>query len=158
MRRYLFSIIVSIALLPMLAGCNIRFSTTPDESLPPIEPGTEVQQREAFEAARSIVKALDRGEFGAVWEASSRQLKDTAGKTVFTTLMSTTRKSLGKPAPRGAPRGGFTSKVDAQGPEGEYAVLWVDTDFGGKTVTEKVVMVKESGQWKLAGYFMNTKL
>lgn len=158
MKRPCSAIFLLLALLPFFAGCNIRFSTTPDEALPPIEPGTKDQQREAFEAARSIVKAMDRGEFGAVWEASSRQLKDTAGKTVFTTLMSSTRKKLGTPSPRGAPRGGFTSRIDPGGPVGEYAVLWVDTDFSGKTVTEKVVMVKESGQWRLAGYFMNTRL
>lgn len=156
MNRRCRSLVLLLALSPFVGGCNVQFSTTPPEPLPPLQPGNQAQQQEAFLAAKSIVHGLDRGEFDAVWDASSAQMKSMINKTMFTGVMSATRKNLGKPEPRGAPRIGFASRVDADGPEGAYAVLWIETNFGGKAIAEKVVLVKESGRWKLAGYFMET--
>lgn len=137
-----------------LAGCDFSVSTTTVEALPPATPGTEAQQTEVFEAAKYIVKALDRGEFDQVWENSSETLKDLTYKAVFTKGLSATRGAFDQPSPRGAPRIGFSKKIDPNFPEGDYAVVEVDTDFGGNIVTEKVVLARESGQWKLVGYFM----
>lgn len=138
-----------------MSGCNASISTTPPEKVPS-SPGTLAEQTEAFEAAKSIVKSLDRKEFDQVWERSSKIMKGTTYKVVFIKLMSTTRSNLGKPAPRGAPRIGFSKTIDPGLPEGDYSIVEVDTNFSGKIVTEKVVLARESGQWKLAGYFMKT--
>ena len=139
-----------------LSGCNVSISTTPPEKLPSPTFGTTAQQAEAFEAAKAIVKALDRGAFDQVWEQSSETLKDSTFEAVFTKLMSATRGKLGQPAPRGAPRIGFSKKIDADLPDGDYSIVEVDTNFSGKVVTEKLVLTRESGRWKLAGYFMRT--
>lgn len=147
---------VLLVLLLALTGCNVSISTTPPEKLPPVTSGTVAQQTEVFTAARSIVKAMDRREFDQVWENSSQILKDSTFKAVFTRLLSATRGELGQPAPRGAPRIGFSRKIDAGLPEGDYSVVEVDTKFSRKTVTEKVILARESGQWRLAGYFMQT--
>lgn len=143
-------------LAAMLLGCNVSISTTPPEKLPPPTSGTAAQQAEAFEAAKAIVKALDRGAFDQVWEQSSQMFKGSTLKVVFTKLMPATRGNLGQPAPRGAPRIAFSKKVDANVPEGDYSIVEVDTNFSGKTVIERLVLTRESGQWKLAGYFMRT--
>lgn len=143
-------------LVVALSACNVSVSTTPAEKLPSATPGTPTQQAEAFEAAKAVVKALDRGAFDRVWEQSSMTLKDSTFEVVFTKLMSATRGKLGQPAPRGAARIGFLKKIDANLPEGDYSIVEVDTNFGGNIVTEKVVLIRESGQWKLAGYFMRT--
>ena len=158
MRRNSFLMIVSIALLSMLAGCNIRFSTTPQETLPPPEPGTEAQRLEINEAAELVVAALDRREFDAVWEASGRQFKDSTGKTAFTTSLSIIRKQFEKPDSRQVAQIGFADQVDPGGQKGEYGIVWFDTTFGDKAASEKVVMQKESGQWKLAGYLFTAKV
>jgi hypothetical protein len=152
MRSHGFLLGVALA----LAGCNVDVSTTPPPQLPPATPGTAAQRDEAFQAAKAIVKALDRGEFEQVWESSSGILKRSTHRLAFTSLMSGTRGILGQPAPRGAPRIGFARQIDPGLPEGDYAVIEVDTDFAGTTVAEKIVLARESGQWKLAGYFMNT--
>lgn len=142
----------------MLAGCNIRFSTTPEVQLPPPEPGTEAQRLEINEVAESIVAALDRGEFDAVWEASGRQLKGSAGKRTFSGTLSVIRKQFQTPDSRQVAQIGFANQVDPGGPKGEYGIVWFDTTFGDTSVSEKVVMEKESGQWKLAGYFFVAKV
>jgi len=139
-----------------LTGCNVSISTTPPEELPPLTQGTIAQKTDAFEAAKTIVKALDRGQFDQVWDESGETLKGSTYKIAFAKFMSTTRGKLGQPAPRGAPRIGFSKKIDPNLPEGDYSVVEVDTNFSGRIVTEKVVLVRESGHWKLAGYFMRT--
>lgn len=145
-----------LVLLMPLAGCNVSISTTPPEPLPLAAAGTSAQQTEAFEAARTIVKALDHGQFEQVWVDSSETLKRSTYLIVFTKAMSATRGKLGQPAPRGTPRIGFAKKIDPNLPEGDYSVVEVDTDFGGEIVTEKLVLTRESGEWKLVGYFMRT--
>jgi hypothetical protein len=148
--------ILAAALAITLSACNVSISTTPPEKLPPATAGTAERQAEVFEVAKAIVHRLDRGRFDEVWDASSRMLKDATFKPAFAALMSATRGKLGKPDPRGAPRIGFAKKVDVDGPEGDYAIVEVDTTFSGKVVTEKVVLAREGEQWKLAGYFMRT--
>ncbi len=150
-------LLLALLVLWVLCGCNVSVSTTP-EKLTVAQPGTARQQAEAFEAAKSVVHAMDRGAFDEVWEGASQTLKNMTFKVVFTKTLSATRGKLGQPAPRGAPRIGFASRIDPGMPEGEFSVVEVDTNFNGSVVTEKVVMAREQGQWKLVGYFMNTQI
>jgi hypothetical protein len=143
-------------LLIALAGCTVSVSTEPPAAPPPLVAGTPAQQQDAFAAAKEIVHTLDRGDFAGAWDQSSSTFKGMAAKPVFVTMMGATRGKLGKPSPRGAPKIGFGEQVDANGPKGEFAVVEVETHFGKKAIVEKVVLVRESGQWKLVGYFMRS--
>lgn len=117
--------------------------------------GTEAQNLEAFEAVKGIVHTIDEGQYEQAWENSSQLLKDMVPKFALTNMLSVTRKNLGAPSSRSAPAIGFLEKIDDSHPKGAYSVVEVDTTFGTKVVHEKIVMVKESGTWKLAGYFIN---
>jgi hypothetical protein len=147
---------LAFALLVLLAGCTVSVSTEPPPAVPPLTEGTPEQQKEVLKVAKAIVHTLDRGEFDAAWEQSSNQFKTMAAKPVFVTMMTSTRGRLGKPAPRSTSRLGFGEQVDFNGPRGEYAIVEVDTTFGKRLIVEKVVLVREAGQWKLVGYFMRT--
>lgn len=140
-----------------LASCKVSVNSDNASALPPVTAGTSQQQAEAIRAAKQIILAMDRGEYAKIWADSSDALKQSAGEFVFVNLMKATRGALGKPKPRKQVRMGFTTKVDQDGPTGDYAVVEVDTDFGGSIVTEKVVMQRSAGSWKLAGYFMSSK-
>jgi hypothetical protein len=146
----------SIAFCFLLASCNVSVSTEAPKPLPPATAGTQAQSEEAFEVARAIAKKLDAGQFDQIWDDSSQLMKSTTPKFAFTSLMVVTRKRLGAPAPRGAPRIGFTNRIDPNAPKGEYSVIQVNTTFGDKIVTEKFILAREAKIWKLAGYFMNT--
>jgi hypothetical protein len=145
-----------LLLLP-LAACRVSFNAAPPP-LPPLVPGTPAEQKPAVEAAVAIVEAFDRGEFDAAWNGGSAMLKQSVGRTAFIAVMANSRARLGRAGPRPAPRIGFASQVDPGGPVGEYAVFAVDSNFSGTVVTEKVVMVREAGRWKLGGYWMSSKL
>ncbi len=142
----------------LTSGCNFSVSTGADENQHVASPGTEAQNREAFEAAKGIVHMIDDGRYEQVWEDSSQLLKNESPKYAFTKVLSLMRKNLDPPSPRRAPAIGFLDKIDDNIPTGEFSVVEVDTTFGKKVIHEKIVMVKESGAWKLAGYFMNMRL
>jgi hypothetical protein len=153
MNRFVLPILAAL----LLGACTVSFNSNNENPLPPPVAGTEAQQAEAFAAAKDIIHAIDRGEYSSVWGNSGELLKNSANEFVFTKMLEVTRGNLGKPEPRGRPRIGFTSKVDQNAPVGEYCVLEVDTDFDGTIVTEKLVLERVSGKWKLAGYFMSSK-
>ena len=58
-----------------MSGCNVSISTTPPEKIPTTS-GTSAQQVEAFEAAKGIVKSLDKKEFDRKSETVFRIVKD----------------------------------------------------------------------------------
>lgn len=150
MKRLSLLLLLSLS----LCGCNVSVSTTPGKVV--AQPGTAEQQAEVVRVAQSIIDEMDRGKFESVWDRSSPILKDATFKAFFTGTLAATRGNLGKSKTRGATRVGFSRKFDPNAPEGEYSVVEVDSDIAGTVVTEKFVLVRESRQWKLAGYFINS--
>lgn len=53
---------------------------------------------------------------------------------------------------------GFTTQVDANAPVGEYVMVQFVSRSGKLTATEKVVMQREQGKWKLVGYFITKRV
>lgn len=137
-----------------LSGCNFRISTEAPEPLPPAKAGTAEQTMAVFMAGKDIVHRIDDGKYDQVWEESSDIMKRTAPKFAMKTMLSSLRKPLGKPSPRGRPAIGFTDNIDWNLPKGEYAVMEFDTTFSRKVVHEKLVLAREQGTWKLAGYLI----
>lgn len=144
----------SFVLLSCLAGCNFRISTEAPKPLPPATAGTAEQTMAVFTAGKDIVHRIDDGKYDLVWEESSDLMKRTAPKFAMKTTLSSLRKPLGKPSPRGRPAIGFTDNIDWNLPKGEYALMEFDTTFGRKVVHEKLVLSREQGTWKLAGYLI----
>ena len=143
--------------LLVLCACTFSVNGEASSKLPPVVEGTAEQRNEASKAAMAIVRSIDQGEYSAVWRNSGKTLKEGSSEFVFTNLLKMTRGNLGKPDPRKTYQIGFTSKVDPNLPEGEYCVFTTDTGFSGSVVTEKVVMQRTLGAWKLVGYFVSSK-
>lgn len=148
------SLFLPFALMLALSGCNFRISTEAPEPLPPATAGTAEQTMAVFTAGKDIVHRIDDGKYDQVWEESSDIMKRTASKFAMKAMLSNLRKPLGKPSPRGRPTIGFTDNIDWNLPKGEYALMGVDTTFGTRVVHEKLVLSREQGRWKLAGYFL----
>ena len=60
---------------------------------------------------------------------------------------------LGRPDDRSIEGYGFTPRIDPGAPVGEYVLVQFKTRSGNTTLTEKVVMQKEQGAWRIVGYF-----
>lgn len=140
----------------LASACTYSFSTGDAAVLPPAVAGTKAQNEEAFAAAKQIIHGLDHGQYAQVWDDSGAMLKSMASKEEFVRVIGALRDHLGAPKPRGAPRIGFTNRIDVKAPVGDYCLMTVDTDFSGTVVNEKVVMQKIDGKWKLVGYFLNS--
>jgi len=148
---------LAFALMLALSGCNLRVSTEAPKPLPPATAGTAEQTMAVFMAGKEVVHRIDDGKYDLVWEDSSAMMKNASPEFVFGTLLSTTRKPLGKPSPRGRPAIAFTDNIDWNLPRGDYALMEFDTAFGSRLVHERLVFSREQGRWKLAGYFFNTR-
>jgi hypothetical protein len=146
----IFRRILFVLLVAMLSGC-IKFHSNP---VTPGAPGTAAQQDEVTAVATGIIKAMDQEEFGPVWDQSSDILKRLVSKPMFAKTFSDVQKQLGQPGPRSAPRFGFHKKIEENLPEGEYAIVEFDVEHTPQYSTQKVVLAKEAGHWKLAGYFI----
>jgi hypothetical protein len=152
------TVLLLLFVCALTGGCNFSASTGTNKSQHVATTGSETQNLGAFEAAKEIVHSIDDGQYEQVWENSSQLLKNMTPKFALTNMLSLTRKNLGAPSPRGAPAIGFAEKIDDNVPKGEFSIVEIDTTFGQKVVHEKIVMVKEDGAWKLAGYFINGPL
>ena len=52
---------------------------------------------------------------------------------------------------------GFNTQAEPGGPVGEYVMVQFVARAGDLTATERVVMQKEQGRWKIIGYFINKR-
>lgn len=151
-RLFLLGLLVTLG-----SGCTVSVSTEPEQQFT-AKAGTPEQAAVATKAARAIVEAIDRLEYERVWDQSSPIFKRLSSRMVFIKMLEYTRGRLGKPDPGRTGGVGFSERVDAKLPKGQYAVVIVHSTYGGKPLEEKLVMSMEEGQWKLVGYFIQSRV
>lgn len=148
-------ILLLLLLALPLAACNVSVSTSPEKIV--AEPGTAEQRTEVLRVAHAIVAQMDQGQFDTVWDQSSQILKDATFRIVFAKTIGAGRGDLSHATSRAEPRIGFSKTIDSRAPEGEYSIVELDSVHGASHVTERLILAREAGQWKLAGYFVNSK-
>lgn len=144
-------------LLLVLTGCTVSFSPQPQADLPKPTAGTASQQAEAAGAARHYLALIDNKEYDKTWDQAGPALRSTTSKVMWTSVLKAGSRALGSPAKREIEGFGFTTKVDAAVPAGDYVMVQFKSRSGNTTLTEKVVMQKEQGSWKIIGYFANKR-
>lgn len=148
---------LSIVVLLLLSACTVSFNPPNAQQLPEPTAGTETEQREAVKAARGYLEMIDRGEYKAIWRDAGPLLRDMTNETAFITTLKVMKKTFAL-LPGRKPKGlGFNTQVDPGGPVGEYVVVIFEAKVGNLTATEKVVMQKEQGKWKIVGYFITKR-
>ena len=142
--------------LLLLAGCTVSYQSA--GPLPQPTTGTQSQRDEVEHAAREYLGMLDRGEYDATWESAGPALRAQSSRFAWVNAMKLLRKTL--PAAPECTVGsiGFTPKVDANAPVGEYAFAVFEGTAGSAATTERVVLQKEQARWKIVGYFMYSKV
>jgi hypothetical protein len=131
----------------MLSGC-IKFHSSA---------GTPAQKAEVTAVATTIIDAMNRGDYGPVWDQSSELLKRHTPRTMYVNSFSDAEKILGQPGARAAPRVGFHKNVGPNVPEGDYSIVEFDVEYRSQFSIQKVALSRESGQWKLVGYEIQAK-
>ena len=140
-------------LLLALTGCRVSFSPGPQADLPKPTAGTASQQAEAADAARQYLALIDDKEYEKTWDRAGSALRATTNKFMWTGVLKASSKAIGSAAQREIEGFGFTTQIDAAVPVGDYVMVQFKSKSGNTTLTEKVVMQKEQGSWKIIGYF-----
>ena len=139
----------------MLAGCRFSFGTDDGkQALPAPTAGTPELQQEAADAAKQYLKLVDAHEDDEIWKRAGRGLHATSSKRVFLSAIKLAR-TFSLPDKRELDGFGFTPKVDAAWPEGDYVVVQYKAVAGNVVSIERVVMQREDDAWKLIGYHVN---
>lgn len=108
-------------------------------------------------AARGYLAQIDSGNYKATWDGAGPELRDMTNEFMWTSTLKIARKTFVLLPGRKFEGGAFTTQIDPGGPVGEYAVMQFVARSGKLTATEKVVMQKEQGRWKIVGYFITKR-
>jgi hypothetical protein len=142
----------ALLLLPLLlGGCKVAHAPDAQGELPAPTSGTAERQAEAAAAARGYLALIDAKQYDKTWEQAGSALKAMTSQFMWTSALKAA-SLLGRPDARTIEGFGFTSQVDPGGPIGDYVLVQFKTRSGATTLTEKVVMQKEQGTWKIVGY------
>ncbi|HJR72459.1 MAG TPA: DUF4019 domain-containing protein [Luteimonas sp.] len=136
-----------------LCGCKFSVSSG-DEKLPAPTAGTAAEQEEAAAAARRYLALIDQEKYDETWRQAGPALRDETNNFLWRNTLKLTHKAFGTPANREIEGFGFSTRIEANVPVGEYVLVQFKSPSGNTTATEKVVMQKEAGAWKIVGYFV----
>jgi hypothetical protein len=145
---------VGLLCMLLLTACNVSFSTGGTSALPEPTAGTAEQRLEAEAAARSYLGMIDREEFQRTWDQSGPALRAQSSEFAWKNMLKLAVKTLGSSRQRELDGCGFSTRIDASVPEGEYVLVQFKSASGSTTTTEKMVMQKDQSQWKIIGYFV----
>lgn len=139
----------------LLCGCRVSFSS--DNKLPEPTAGTASEQEQAAAAARRYLALIDQGKYDETWNHAGPALQNMTNKFLWKNTLKLTHKAFGTPPSRELDGFGFTSQIEADVPVGEYVLVQFKSPSGNTTTTEKVVMQKAAGSWKIIGYFVEKR-
>jgi Protein of unknown function (DUF4019) len=144
-------------LVALTAACNVTYKPIMAEEGLGLEAhakrGDEKEHRIVEAAGLRILRQLDGGDFGGVWDASSPLMRQSLDRATFTNVLEKDKVFMGKAVGRQLIFSGFVDGSSG-GVSGRHAVLIYQTEFRGTSYEEKVLMALDSkGTWIPAGYF-----
>lgn len=151
------SMILALLACLALAGCSVSVSTDPGGKLPEPTAGTAAQQAEAEKAALRYLDLIDRGRYEDTWAQAGPALREATSGFMWVNTLKLTRKAFGVPPGRRVEGYGFSPRIDANAPVGEYVLVQFRSDGDRVVAIEKLVMQKEAGEWKIVGYFVEKR-
>ncbi len=114
-------------------------------------PFTEAERDEVLRCARAFISEVDKDD-GDSWAHFSELAKKSASKIQWNVALGAMKLACGANVKRGNPRGEFMDRLP-DAPAGRYFLLDLDSEFARLSVRERVVLVEEGKEWKIAGYF-----
>ena len=127
-----------------LAACNVVLAAE-----------EEIDTSPAMSVAQAWVSMVDRGDYGASWDAAAEIFRGGIERSKWETTAASVRAPLGPVNARKVRMANFTRTLPGA-PAGEYVVIQFDTRFENRPLsTEVVTPVREKdGSWRVAGYYI----
>lgn len=114
-------------------------------------PGPE-DERAVIRAANEYLVELDAGKYDESWNKFAPESQNTIIKFTYSSSMKLMRSGLGEVRKR-KPIGLMFVRDLKNAPPGIYAAFFHDSEFQRVSGQEKVILMKSSGLWMIAGYF-----
>ncbi len=133
-------------------------STAQSGQSDPAEAKQNAAHRKDSEAAQSEaekwLKLVDAGKYEASWEGFAPSVRKQVSEADWNTKISATRGSFGALESRKLQKSDYKTALPGA-PDGEYVVVEYASSFAHKASTvETVILQKQTGAWRVAGYFM----
>jgi hypothetical protein len=119
--------------------------------------GTAAQRGEAEKAALRYLGLSDSGRYEDTWAQAGSALKGMTSEFMWVNTLKLTHKAFGTPPDRRIEGFGFSQRIEANVPVGEYVLVQFRSGDDRIVATEKLVMQKEAGEWKIVGYFVEKR-
>jgi hypothetical protein len=115
----------------------------------------EKPQAAATRQATEWLALVDRGEYGASWDAAAAYFRGAVTREAWTKAAAGARAPLGAVLSRKVKSAKLTTTLPGA-PDGNYVVIQFATSFANKKkAVETVTPMKEAdGSWKVSGYFV----
>jgi hypothetical protein len=104
-------------------------------------------------AAEAWLSEVDRGAYGACWDAADSALQQSMDRPQWTALMAEARTRLGPIVTRTPGRSKLERDPD-DAPPGLYGLFEYTARHENGQVDELVVVVLEDGEWRVVGYMV----
>lgn len=118
--------------------------------------GTNAGEREdaAQAAALTWLKLVDRGDYGASWNAAATLFKSQVSARQWAAAASNARRPFGALRSRRLKSATYTTTLPGA-PDGHYVVLQFDAAYERKAkAVETVTPLLEAGRWRVSGYYI----
>ena len=135
----------------MMGACMLACVQANDQNLTGV--GSKTEQRESQAVALAALKEFDARDYEATWARAGTYLRSLVSQDDWPKTIAAYRGGMDKLITREFTSYGFGDELKGA-PPARYVILMYHSDFGAQKVNEKIVLVHEDDQWKLAGYFV----
>jgi len=105
----------------------------------------------ATQAAQSWLALLDADKFEATWTQSASPLRSNIDATGWAQRIKSAHSTLDSLRSRSLVEARYTTTLPNM-PEGDYVIAQYRATYGAQPAAETVSLMKEQGEWRVAGY------
>lgn len=156
MKKILLILVAIFGLLfvAFLSTCEVEYSSG-DENHVESSSHTEEELNQVSASIRRFFQELETK--GNTWDLLSKELKESTAKLSWSSTLAGFNTIFGKNVERTYKSSTFTDSLP-DAPPGRYYICDFDSTFSKMSASERIVLVLEEEDWRIAGYFRSKSI
>lgn len=156
MKKILLILVAIFGLLfvAFLSTCEVEYSSG-DENHVESSSHTEEELNQVSASIRLFFQELESK--GNTWDLLSKELKKSTAKISWSSTLVGFNTVFGKNVERTYKSSTFTDSLP-DAPPGRYYICDFDSTFSNMNASERIVLVLEEEDWRIAGYFRSKSI
>jgi hypothetical protein len=146
--------IFGILFVVFLSTCKVTY-TSDRENHVESSSHTEEELNQVSASIRNFFQELDTQ--GDTWDLLSKELRESTAKISWSTTLIGFNTVFGKNVERTYKSSTFTDSLP-NAPPGRYYICDFDSTFSKMNASERIVLVLEEEDWRIAGYFRSKSI